>query len=356
MDSLTHLVLGACIGEGLLARPLGKRALLWGGIAQSLPDVDVLAALWLSPAENLLVHRGITHSLVAAGMAAVGLAWVATRWRPAVPFRTWALFFALQLTVHDLLDTCNAYGTGLLEPFSGSRFSFHLLYVADPLFTLPLLVAALVLLRVKTGHSLRRKVAALGLLWSAVYLGGAAFAKARTDRALAHSLAARDMPHAAYFSTPTPFNSLLWYAVAGTKGGYLVGYRSVFEPFGHPTAFTFFPRADSLLPTADQTGDVSRLVRFAAGFYTVERQRDTTRFNVLRFGQVLGWQHPKAPFAFQYLLGGNYDNTLAVQRGRFRGWNAITVRRLYARIFSPPILARLPQRPRGKSEPHGKTE
>lgn len=356
MDSLTHLVLGACIGERLLARPLGKRALLWGGIAQSLPDVDVLAALWLSPAENLLAHRGITHSLAAAGVAAVGLAGVATRWRPAVRFRTWALFFALQFAVHDLLDTCNAYGTGLLEPFSGSRFSFHLLYVADPLFTLPVLAAALLLLRVKTGHPLRRKVAALGLFWAAVYLGGAAFAKARTDAALAHSLAARDIPRTARFSTPTPFNSLLWYAVARTEGGYLVGYRSVFEPPGHPTAFTCFPRADSLLPTAGATGDVPRLLRFADGFYTVERQNDTTRFNVLRFGQVLGWQHPRAPFAFQYLLGGHYDNTLAVQRGRFRGWNAATVRRLYARIFSPPIPARLPPRPRGKREPHGKPE
>jgi inner membrane protein len=281
---------------------------------------------------------------------------LATHWQPAVRFRTWALFFALQLTVHDLLDTCNAYGTGLLEPFSQRRFSFHLVYVADPLFTLPLLVAALLLLRVKTGRPLRRKAVALGLLWAAVYLGGAAFAKARTDQALAHSLAARDMPRAARFSTPTPFNSLLWYAVAGTEGGYLVGYRSVFESGDHPTAFTFFPRADSLLPTADQTGDVSRLLRFADGFYTVERRRDTTRFNVLRFGQVLGWQHPGAPFAFGYLLGGNYDNILAVQRGRFRGWNATTVRRLYARIFSPPIPARLPQRPRGKSEPYGKTE
>ncbi len=356
MDSLTHLVFGACIGEGLLARPLGKRALLWGGIAQSLPDVDVLAALWLPPAENLLVHRGITHSLLAAGVAAVGLAGVAARWRPAVPFRAWALFFALQFAVHDLLDTCNAYGTGLLEPFSEKRFSFHLLYVADPLFTLPLLGAVLGLLWFKTGHPLRRKAAALGLLWPAVYLGGAAFAKARTNQALVHSLAARNIPPGAHFSTPTPFNSLLWYAVAGTEGGYLVGYRSVFEPAGHLTAFTFFPRADSLLPPAGQHDDVARLVRFADGFYTVERQNDTTRFNVLRFGQVLGWQHPGAPFAFGYLLGEHYDNTLAVQRGRFRGWNATTVRRLWARIFSPPVPARLPPRSRAQTAPYGKTE
>lgn len=48
----------------------------------------------------------------------------------------------------------------------------HLLYVADPLFTLPLLVAALLLLRVKTGHPLRKLVAALGLLRADTALAG----------------------------------------------------------------------------------------------------------------------------------------------------------------------------------------
>ena len=57
MDSLTHIVLGACIGEAMLGKKLGKKAMLIGAIAQSLPDIDFVAALWLGPAENLLAHR-----------------------------------------------------------------------------------------------------------------------------------------------------------------------------------------------------------------------------------------------------------------------------------------------------------
>jgi inner membrane protein len=49
MDSLTHIVLGACLGEVLLDRKLGRKAMLWGAIAQSAPDIDFLANLWMKP-------------------------------------------------------------------------------------------------------------------------------------------------------------------------------------------------------------------------------------------------------------------------------------------------------------------
>jgi len=53
---------------------------------------------------------------------------------------------------------------------------------------------------------------------------------------------------------------------------------------------------------------------------------------VLRFGQVAGWENPKANFAFQYFLNPSYNNTLVVQRGRFKGWNKKKLIALYDRI------------------------
>jgi inner membrane protein len=58
MDSLTHIALGACTGQLILGRQFGKRAMLLGAVAQSVPDVDFIAALWMSPSGNLLAHRG----------------------------------------------------------------------------------------------------------------------------------------------------------------------------------------------------------------------------------------------------------------------------------------------------------
>lgn len=324
----------------MLGRRLGKKALLLGAVAQSLPDVDGLAALWLSTTDNLLAHRGLTHSLPVGLLVAGGLALLARRWQPKISAGYWFWFFACQIGVHDLLDTTNAYGTGLLEPFSHQRFSVHLLYVADPFFTLPLLISCcfLVLGKGKGRYAIRLRWATSALVVSLGYVGYAYVNKLEAERAIQRSLTVERIRSTAHFTTPTPFNTWLWYAVAASEDGYYVGYRSVFEPPDVPTRFTYFPRRDELLTETDDSVAVAALTRFAGGYYIVERRgaagtSDTLRFNVLRFGQVLGWQQPTAPFAFQYWLGPGFDNRLVVQRGRVTGWNAGTLRKMYRRIF-----------------------
>jgi len=48
LDSLTHIVLGACIGEAVAGRNFGKKAMLAGALAQSIPDVDFITRLYLA--------------------------------------------------------------------------------------------------------------------------------------------------------------------------------------------------------------------------------------------------------------------------------------------------------------------
>jgi inner membrane protein len=45
MDTVTQIGLGAAVGEAVLGRQVGRRALLWGGICGLLPDLDVLVPL-----------------------------------------------------------------------------------------------------------------------------------------------------------------------------------------------------------------------------------------------------------------------------------------------------------------------
>ncbi len=348
MDSLTHLALGACVGEVLLGPSLGKRALLAGALAQSLPDIDGVAGLWLPMSANLLAHRGITHSLLVAPLAAGVLAWLVRRWRwaRAVSPGYWFLFFLFQLCLHDLLDTANAYGTGLLEPFSHQRFSVYLLYVADPFFTLPLVIATLFLWLFFRRPRARRIGAAVALVWATGYVSYAAVNKSRVDGPVRASLAAADVPYVRYTIIPTPLNTWLWYVVAATNRGYYLGYRSVFEDNEQPVEFTYFPRSEYLLkealPKAPKAtlprflrvdvADVRRLRQFARGDYVVEKYGDTLTIDVVRFGQVLGWDNPRAPFVFRYELGEGIDNRLVVQRGRFAGWDQIALRRYIRRI------------------------
>lgn len=64
MDSLTQIVLGASMGEVVLGKKLGNRALLWGAIAGTIPDLDVIPGAFMGTEANLIFHRGPTHSIV----------------------------------------------------------------------------------------------------------------------------------------------------------------------------------------------------------------------------------------------------------------------------------------------------
>jgi len=63
MDSLTQIVLGAAVGELAQGRKLGNRAMIWGAIAGTIPDLDVFVGkLYKDPVDELAFHRGISHS------------------------------------------------------------------------------------------------------------------------------------------------------------------------------------------------------------------------------------------------------------------------------------------------------
>ena len=80
MDSITHIALGACMGEAFAGKKLGKKAMLWGALAQSIPDIDFVASFWMDTSSNLLAHRGFTHSFLFCVIAALFLAFFAERW------------------------------------------------------------------------------------------------------------------------------------------------------------------------------------------------------------------------------------------------------------------------------------
>lgn len=76
MDSLTQIILGAATGEVVLGKKIGNRAMLWGAVGGTLPDMDVLGKFFLSNIDNLAFHRGISHSILFSVIAAVLLGWI----------------------------------------------------------------------------------------------------------------------------------------------------------------------------------------------------------------------------------------------------------------------------------------
>ncbi len=76
MDSLTQIVLGAAVGEVCLGRKIGNRAMLWGAVGGTIPDLDIIGNLFLGEAEALAFHRGISHSVTFSIIGAVAFGWL----------------------------------------------------------------------------------------------------------------------------------------------------------------------------------------------------------------------------------------------------------------------------------------
>jgi inner membrane protein len=325
--------LGACIGEGIAGKQLGKKAMFLGAIAQSIPDIDFVSSFWLGPAENLLAHRGFTHSILFAFFI-TGLMTVIAKQRKIhqkISIQKWVLFFGVNVFTHLIIDAFNAYGTGWFEPFSHVRISFHTLFVVDPLFTIWPLACSIILLLLAKKHPKRKFWWRAGVGLSVLYLFFALVNKVYVQTDVKHILSQQHIQNKKFFISPTPLNSLLWYVVVQDSAGFHIGYRSVFDT-KERMELNYFARNDYLLHNVDDHESLQHLRRFSQGYYTVEQWHDTLVFNDLRFGQMVGWYQPNGKFVFHYFLRHPEENQLVVQRGRFAKWDEAAIHSLFIRI------------------------
>jgi inner membrane protein len=333
MDSITHVAIGAILGEAFAGKTVGKKAMLWGILAQSIPDIDFIVMPFLGTTEGLLAHRGFSHSIIFMLMVAPMMALLAERiHRPHdISLTRWMLFFASAISIHLFVDGFNNYGVGWLEPFFHNRFSFNTIYVVDPVFSIGPGIAFFMLLIMKRKNPKRKWWWRFGMLSMFIYLGYSLINKSIINEEVTKSFRAQQISHEKYLSTPAPFQNLLWFVAAGNDSGFHVGYRSVFDK--GPMQMNFFPRNEHLLAPYRGSDDLYRLKQFSQGFYTASVRNDTLMFNDLRFGQVIGWVDPSERFAFHYYLQYPDANGLVVQRGRFEKLHCVKVSDYWARML-----------------------
>lgn len=318
----------------MLGKKLGKRAMLLGALAQSIPDIDFISSFWSDTPSYLLAHRGFTHSLLFGFLATIGFALIAQRFhrQHRVGYQKWIAFFGLEIGSHFFIDLFNGYGMGLFEPFSHARISFNALFVADPFFSIWMAISFVALLFLKSRDYRRAFWHRFGIIGSSAYLLYCIANKNKVDNEFKQITALQNISYQQYFTTPTPLNNWLWYVVAKTDSGFYTGYYSVFDRRKKIT-FHYFPQNDSLLRSVSNKEELQHLIRFSQGYYTVEKWSDTLVFNNLRFGQITGWYDSSAKFIFHYYLqGAGEESKLVVQRGRFSNWNWTTTRSLLNRI------------------------
>lgn len=76
MDSLTQITLGAAVGEAVLGKKVGNRAMLWGAVGGTIPDLDVLSNFFMDEMGALAFHRAISHSFFFAFTAPFLFGWL----------------------------------------------------------------------------------------------------------------------------------------------------------------------------------------------------------------------------------------------------------------------------------------
>lgn len=284
MDSLSQIALGAAVGVATMGRRTAVwKAALWGAVAGTLPDLDVLIDHG-NPVHDMVLHRAATHAPFWLTLFSLPFAAAVARLHgEGVLWRRWWLAIWLALVTHPLLDAMTVYGTQLALPFSNHPYGVGSVFIIDPLYTLPLLLGAGWALASK--GSTRGLVANLaGLVLSTAYLGWGVAAQQQVERIARTSLAAQGITAEQLLVSPTAFNSLLWRVVAVAGDHYHEGFYSLLD--AEPRlAFDRFDRGTALAAELQGVDAVQRIAAFSKGFYKLRQDGDRLLISDLRMGQ-----------------------------------------------------------------------
>ena len=319
MDSLTHVVLGAAIGEAVLGKKIGRKAVLWGAIADTIPDLDVFGASCFTNAQQLMVHRGFTHSFLFVLLMSPILGWLLSKWfkKTEISWKSWTILFFMGLFSHILIDSLTAYGTGWFEPFNSYRVAFNTIFVADPFYTIPFLVLVLIALIAKNNSPKRLKWNKAGLVISTLYLVFTIVNKWHVHDKMQEAFIKKNIQTNDFVTTPTPLNNFLWMAYSPDSLGYWFGYYSIFDKT-NDIDYYHVNRNENLLSPYVNDPSVKILKQFSKGYYCMTTHNTDVFFNDIRFGQIGGWDRPDSSFVFSFKLNNKADNSMALNRSRFK--------------------------------------
>jgi inner membrane protein len=296
MDSLTQIALGSAVGVAVMGRRTAVwKAALWGALAGTLPDLDVVIDHG-NPVLNMVRHRAESHSLFYLTLLAPLLAWVVARLHGEAPlFKRWWLAIWLVLFTHPLLDNMTVYGTQLLMPFTDHPFAVSSMFIIDPAYTVPLIVGVIAALGLKNARGLKWNAVTLAI--STAYLGWSMLAQHHVTTIARASLPTPDLAAHNLLVTPSPFNTVLWRLVATTPDQYFEGYYSLLDP--EPTVrWTAHPRGAALIEQFESIDAVHRIAGFSQGFFKMQTTaaEGHVQLTDLRMGQ-------EPAYSFRFDLG-----------------------------------------------------
>ena len=195
MDSLTQIVLGAACGEIVLGKKIGNRALLFGAIGGTIPDLDVFVGRFLygNEIQAMAFHRGFMHSILFAVLTCFVFGWItyklynSSKRMGTTTLKDWIYLFFLSIFTHPILDCFTPYGTQLFAPFSEYRVAFNTISVVDPLYTIPFLICLIIMMFYHRTRQKRTLWLKAGIYISSAYLFFTVVNKFYVDTAVSYT-------------------------------------------------------------------------------------------------------------------------------------------------------------------------
>ena len=300
MDSLTQIVLGAAVGEAVLGKKVGNKAMLYGAIAGTIPDLDTIWGKFLDPLTAIEIHRGISHSIIFSVVMAPILGWLVAQLhkKAQAGWKDWSWLFFWGLVTHPLLDAHTTWGTQLFWPLD-LRLAYQNIFVIDPLYTLPFLIFLILAIRLPKASKKRRKWNNLGLIISSAYMVMTLVLKGISYQKFTEALDREKIEYLQIDTRPAAFNTILWHANIDVGDAYLLGDYSFFD--SQPISFKYVPKDRQLLGDFRNSETIERLDKISNGWYAIEKRDGELYYNDLRFG-VYDLDAKDLRFVFSYQL------------------------------------------------------
>lgn len=346
MDSITQIVLGAAVGEFVLGRKVGNKAMLWGAIAGTIPDLDVYQSLIFDTLRANELHRGFSHSILFSVIFAPILAWLVShkeKWTlallipiilgfPLISISNIAvklglmgvigviLYFTLKnnytpsnasqkewrnlmfwsLITHPLLDCHTTWGTQLFWPLP-YKLAWNNIFVVDPLYTVPFLLCVTAAMFYARESKTRKWLNYTGIVLSTTYMLWSLGVKWYTYRIFEDNLEAKGIIYSRLTTVPTPANTFLWSATADGDSVLYTGLYSIFDKDKN-VDFISVPTNHELLNQVTDTTLLNRLNFLSKDWYVVSLDSNSYPiYSDARYGPM--YIEPNKPnYGFRYQL------------------------------------------------------
>ncbi|MGQ1783701.1 metal-dependent hydrolase [Saccharicrinis sp. GN24d3] len=318
MDLVTQTVLGAGVGELVLGKKAGNKAIVWGAVGGLIPDLDVLITPFFSEVDGLFVHRGFSHSLIFSFLLAPVLGWLIYRFhrkKMNITRGEWTILIFWAVFTHPILDYFTTYGTGALLPFSDFRVELGTIGIVDIFYTLPFILVLLVIPFLRRESLLRRRLISSTIILTSLYLLGTVGNKVHINSVFKEAFAKQHITYERFKTTPLPLSNFLWMGLAESDSGYYMALHSNFDS-RIPADFLFIPRNEAKLDAIAENEHINKLIRFTKGYYHVNEDENGLYLADLRFGKM--GIDENADFIFKFYIKNEDGEVLIRQSNESR--------------------------------------